>query len=77
MIVRTTSLTVPPRAPRTVLTSVSLTSAQLQRRCGPIGPVREDEATGRIRELAATAARAVSATVLSVSPGAAIARRRD
>ncbi len=77
MIVSTTSLTVPPKAARTVFTSVSRTSAQAQRRWGPIGPVSEFEATGRSRELAAAAARVASTTVLSVSPGACTARRSD
>ena len=77
MIVSTTSLTVPPKAVRTVLTSLSRTSAQLQRRCGPIGPVSEEEATGRMRELAAIAARAASSRVANVSRGRAMTRCSD
>ena len=40
MTASTTSLTVPPSAARICLTSASDDRAQLQRRCGPIGPLR-------------------------------------
>jgi hypothetical protein len=42
MTVRTTSLTVPPSAARTVFTSLRRTLAQRHTRCGPIGPVSDD-----------------------------------
>ncbi len=50
-------------------------SAQLQRRCGPIGPVSEDEPTGRMLGVAAAVARAISASERSVWRGAAAIRR--
>jgi hypothetical protein len=66
----TTSLTVPPSAARTLFTSARRTVAQLQRRCGPIGPVSEEALTGRRLGPAASAPRATSATVRAVSRGA-------
>lgn len=39
--VRTTSLTVPPSAVRTSLSSAKSVEVHAQRRCGPIGPLRE------------------------------------
>ena len=53
--VKTTSLTVPPRPARTSLTSASRVIAQLQTRCGPIGPVNEDADGRRVGAAAATA----------------------
>ena len=41
MAASTTSFTVPPRPWRMVFTSTRLASAQLHRRCGPIGPLSD------------------------------------
>src|SRR6202008_510359 len=45
-IVSPTSLTVPPRAERTALTSLTCTWAVLHVRCGPINPVSDDSPSG-------------------------------
>jgi hypothetical protein len=75
MSVSTTSLTVPPRPARTSLTSVRRTAAQLHVRCGPIGPISDELATGRMLGPAAIAARATSANERSDCRGARSAPR--
>ena len=75
-IVSTTSFTVPPSWDRTDFTSLSRTRAQLHTRCGPIGPVSEDDDAGRAERPIATIAPAISRATWRDSRGLRAASRR-
>ncbi len=77
-IVSTTSLTVPPNAARTDLTSLRRTWAQLHVRCGPTGPTSESEElpSGRNDRAAEAMPRSRSSPWRSVARGARTAARR-
>ena len=70
----TTSLTVPPRAVLTTLTSDNRARAQSQRRLGPIGPLSDDAGVGLITSRIRHRPRAASCPTLTISPGSVSAR---